>query len=83
MKNLGLLLILLSTMIYSSEAPFMGRISSQELVVEIVKKAGNGDFVGVQECLANRVDINTQTKYGYTALMEIINEKINNTIFII
>ena len=61
MRKLGLIL-LLSTMI-------CGRISSQELVVNIVEKAGNGDFAGVQECLANGVDINTQSDYGYTALM--------------
>ena len=69
MKNIRLLLILLSTMIFGSEAPFKGRISSQEFVVNIIEKAGNGDLAGVQECLVNGVNINTKGEYGYTALM--------------
>ena len=81
MKNLGLILVLLSTMIYGSEAPFVdseapfkGRISSQELIVKIIEKARNGDLAGVQECLANGVDINTKGEYGYTALMGAVNK---------
>ena len=63
MKNIGLLLVLLSVgTTYCIE-------SKEVTVKKMLKKAASADFAGMKECIEKGVDVNARDENGKTALL--------------